>query len=684
MESLSPLLLAAMSLESLMGNVLNILWVAIGLGMVIFFHELGHFAVAKWCNVNVERFSIGFGPVLLSWKWGETEYALSLIPFGGYVKMLGQDDSDPSQLTSEELAQDPRSYIAKNVWQRMAIISAGVTMNVLTAILFFGAAYWLGVQSSPPILGDVRVGMPAWQAGLDRGDIIQRFNGERVTSFSDIALGTALSSGDVKLQGLRRDGKTPFDIVVHPDTSGRRPQIGVDPTMDLVVPKFLDPKSPVAQPGTAAARANPPFQSGDRLAEVDGHPVESFAQFQEALARRTKEDSEILVKRPVKEGSKETEDVTIQIGTNYFRRMGLRFDCGPIVAIRTGSPADQAGLKVGDKLVKVDGRDIGNDLDPLKLPNEFADWAGRPIEVVVNRQTPDGPQKPQTLTVRPEDKAAWTEPPYGPGSPISIPALGMAFHLIPVVVSVEPGSPAELAGIKPGTRITKFEFLSAEPAADEASGADEPKSIVLEDSKVADAANRIGYAFWLMQFRPLHDVKLTLREKDETNPREVTLTPVEDKSWRFPPIGLAMQPLQREEQANGPLEALQLGVHHTRKSMLNIYLTLQNLFTGRLSPKELHGPIGIAAAAYQIAEQGIAPLLMFLGFLSVNLAVLNFLPIPVLDGGHMVFLLWEAVFRRRPSEKVLIGATYAGMIMLLGLMVFVLYLDIFVHPMSSN
>ncbi|MBW3541860.1 MAG: site-2 protease family protein, partial [Planctomycetes bacterium] len=72
--------------------MLNILWVALGLGLVIFFHELGHFAVAKWCNVNVERFSIGFGPVLWSFKKGETEYALSLIPFGGYVKMLGQDD----------------------------------------------------------------------------------------------------------------------------------------------------------------------------------------------------------------------------------------------------------------------------------------------------------------------------------------------------------------------------------------------------------------------------------------------------------------------------------------------------------------------------------------------------------------------------------------------------------------
>jgi len=139
------LLMMTLAANSIMDKInswaswgVNIAWVAVGLGMVIFFHELGHFAVAKWCDVNVERFSIGFGPILFSWKWGETEYALSAIPFGGYVKMLGQDDADPSQLTSEEIAQDPRSYLAKNVFQRMAIISAGVTMNIITAVFFVG------------------------------------------------------------------------------------------------------------------------------------------------------------------------------------------------------------------------------------------------------------------------------------------------------------------------------------------------------------------------------------------------------------------------------------------------------------------------------------------------------------------------------------------------------------------
>ena len=171
---------AACVLAVSLSNIQNILIVALGLGLVIFFHELGHFAVAKWCNVNVERFSIGFGPILFSWKWGETEYALSLIPFGGYVKMLGQDDADPAQMTSVEVEQDPRSYIAKNVPQRMAIISAGVIMNIITGLLFFAFAFGVGVKVPPSELGTVFVGKPAWKAGIQEGDRLTRINGRDI------------------------------------------------------------------------------------------------------------------------------------------------------------------------------------------------------------------------------------------------------------------------------------------------------------------------------------------------------------------------------------------------------------------------------------------------------------------------------------------------------------------------
>ena len=161
-------ILAAFSFS--LANISSMLLVALGLGLVIFIHELGHFAVAKWCGVKVERFSIGFGPVLWRVTRGETEYALSAIPFGGYVKMLGQDDADPSQMADDRIAKDPRSYTAKSVPQRIAIISAGVINNMVSAVVFFVIAFMLGVQYQPAIVGNVVPGMPAWKAGLRQGD----------------------------------------------------------------------------------------------------------------------------------------------------------------------------------------------------------------------------------------------------------------------------------------------------------------------------------------------------------------------------------------------------------------------------------------------------------------------------------------------------------------------------------
>src|SRR5580704_16908637 len=160
LASLDSSLLSAFNFAPYLSKGGSILAVLIGIGLVIFFHELGHFAVAKWCGVFVERFSIGFGPILWSRKYGDTEYALSAIPFGGYVKMLGQDDMDPSQLTSEELARDPRSYMAKPVIQRMAIISAGVTMNILTGVMFYAIAFGHGIETAPSHVGSLLAGYP--------------------------------------------------------------------------------------------------------------------------------------------------------------------------------------------------------------------------------------------------------------------------------------------------------------------------------------------------------------------------------------------------------------------------------------------------------------------------------------------------------------------------------------------
>src|SRR5215213_6712130 len=127
---------------------IDTLKVVIGLGLVIFIHELGHFAAAKWCDVHVKTFSIGFGPAVpfCSYKWGETTYMIGIIPLGGYVSMVGEGESGEND---EEVEEDPRSFKKKSIWQRMVIISAGVIMNVILGMACFVAAYLHGVQEKP-------------------------------------------------------------------------------------------------------------------------------------------------------------------------------------------------------------------------------------------------------------------------------------------------------------------------------------------------------------------------------------------------------------------------------------------------------------------------------------------------------------------------------------------------------
>lgn len=661
--------LLALSLPTVDG-IIGALSAVFGLGLVIFLHEFGHFAVAKWCNVNVERFSIGFGPIILGWKWGETEYALSAIPFGGYVKMLGQDDTDPSQMTSEEIAADPRSYIAKNVPQRMAIISAGVTMNVITAVLFYIIAFGLGVESVPPVIGVVSPGLPAWQAGVRRGDVVEKLNGRSVTSFQDLALHVAVSEGDIVLEGKHRDGQA-FTAKVTPDFSGTRPQIGIRPSPGLMIvegPKKPEPTDRPVQEGSAASRAEPPFQFGDALTKVGGTEVNSFAQFQDLLATRNGQPTTVTVQR---KGAAAPIDVTVD--TNYFRTIGILLDAAPITAIQKGSPAETAGLKVEDKIVKVNGRSIGTDIDPLRLPDELAQLHGQTVEMVVSRQNPKGGRTDVQLSLVPENRPGWLDAPENEGEPISIPSIGVAFHAIPVIRQVDPQGPAAQAGIPAGAEIHSVTFIKPDEKEPVKGG---PTEVILLDKNKPEKANNWGFVFSALQRLPGYHLKLMILEKEQTQPREVTVVPAEDKSWPSPQIGLMMQVQLQEEKAKNFGDAVSMGTTRAWNTVLNIYLTLKSLVTGRLSHKELHGPLGIAQAAYESARMGLVPFLLFLGFLSLNLAVLNFLPIPVLDGGHMVFLMWEGLTRRRPSEKIMVGSLYFGLAFLLGLMVLVLYLDI--------
>lgn len=155
------------------------------LGILIFFHELGHFLLAKSFGVKVLKFSLGFGPKLASRRIGETEYLVSAVPLGGYVKMLGESTEDEDQALSAE--EEARSFARQHVLKRIAIVAAGPAFNLILALLIFCSFYMaVGNQVMVPKVGEVRQGSPAEKAGLGKGDVVLSIEGRRIENWSQI------------------------------------------------------------------------------------------------------------------------------------------------------------------------------------------------------------------------------------------------------------------------------------------------------------------------------------------------------------------------------------------------------------------------------------------------------------------------------------------------------------------
>ena len=190
----------------------SIVSVIILLGILIFVHELGHFLVAKWSGVGVLKFSLGFGPRVLGKKVGETEYILSAIPLGGYVKLLGEAGDE--ELSSED---ERRSFQNQSVYKRIAIVAAGPLFNFLFAIIAFSIIYMIGVPTLTTRVGDVQEGSAAFEAGIQKGDTILVINGTEVTSWSDMADMIKNSEGSDLVITIDRD-RTIRDMVVTPET----------------------------------------------------------------------------------------------------------------------------------------------------------------------------------------------------------------------------------------------------------------------------------------------------------------------------------------------------------------------------------------------------------------------------------------------------------------------------------
>ncbi len=183
---------------------LNIFALVVVLGVLIFFHELGHFLVAKLLGVGVKKFSLGFGPRLIGKKIGITDYLISAIPLGGYVKMVGgEPDADVAP------ADIPISFTHKNVWKRILIVAAGPFFNIILAvIIFFGIFQISGLFILKPSIGEVQEGTPAYRGELKKDDIITSIDGVELSTWEEMAEIITASKGKPLVVSVRRGDST--------------------------------------------------------------------------------------------------------------------------------------------------------------------------------------------------------------------------------------------------------------------------------------------------------------------------------------------------------------------------------------------------------------------------------------------------------------------------------------------
>ncbi len=415
------------------------------IGVLVFVHELGHYLAARRVGVRVLTFSLGFGPRLLSTTRGGTEYCISAIPLGGYVKMAGEtgDDARTGQ---------PDEFLSKTKWERFQVLIMGPAMNIALAILVLAGVLMGGAEvpayvDQPPVVGSIEAGSPAERAR---------------------------------------------------------------------------------------------FAIGDRIVNVAGHNVDTWQEVDIEIASKANRDIAVTVLR---EGRQLTLDVRPDAEGRYeIGRIGVFPNVHPIIrSVNPGDPAERAGIKPGDVILAVDGR-------PVSFMRQLS-------EAIAGN-----PETPITLTVRRD------------GRPI--------------------------------------------------------------------------------------DIRVTPERQGKTG-------------W----IGIGMTNETRRIEP-GPLEALRMSVEENWKTTGLIFRTLWGLMIGETSPRQLMGPVGIAQLSGESAEEGLVSLLSLMAHISLNLGLLNLLPIPVLDGGHILILALEGAARRNFSMRVKERMLLAGFVLLVLLMVTVIYNDL--------
>ncbi|RMH03769.1 MAG: hypothetical protein D6702_05075 [Planctomycetota bacterium] len=577
-----------------------------GIGLVLFVHEAGHFLAARAAGVRVEVFSLGFGPRLFGWRRGDTDYRISLLPLGGYVRMAGEDQTRPP-LPEELGAQSPG-------W-RLLIFSGGILMNFLFALVLIPILFAVGVPFEAPVAGQVEPGGPAWRAGVREGERILAVNGEPIHAFRSFAAAVALGEAEEVVVDL-----------AEPD--GGRRQVRLRPAYDEeagvrrvgLAPSLWSPSLTLRiRPGSVAEEAG--LRDGDRLIGVDGVPVRD-RQAARLLLEHALLASGPLVLAVEREGERiearlertaPTAEDPPQIGVLHL--------LNEVQEVR--DPRLAAVLRPGDRILRAAGR-------PVRAMAELAIEALRHPEGLDLEIEREG--RHERLSLPPIDAADLVAGLWLDGGE-------------EVRVGVRPGGPADGSGLADGDRILR------------AAGREIPDMATL--GRIVRTAEG-----------PL---RLLVSRPGRPDPFPVVIEP---RPLPRPDFGFQLEADREVVRTDGPVEAIATGLAEARRMILEIGDTIRGMLSGSVDSRNLGGIITIGTLTHSFASEGLIPLLFFLAMISIHLAVLNLLPVPALDGGHMLFVLIEMVRGRPLSPSTQGWLNLAGLVAVFSLILFVTMNDL--------
>ncbi|HAN32296.1 MAG TPA: hypothetical protein DCQ06_11925 [Myxococcales bacterium] len=550
-----------------------LLYFALLLVPLVFFHELGHFLVAKWMGVRVLSFSIGFGPVVLQWNSGGTQYAIRALPLGGFVKMLGENDDEQDDQQEPDGPPAPDSFAAKAVWRRTLIIAAGPVANLLLPIvIIFVGSMLFDAQVVSSRVGTVLPGGPAASAGLQAGDRIVSVDGEAIAHFQDLVRVVSARPGkEVQVRFERQGQSQTISLTTESKTDPRLSRFGIFDAVGRiqVLPNQQDAVVAV-DPDSAAFAAG--LRNGDLIETFNDKKVESFWHLSQLLHKGSNGSTCRLQVQPLLQSGADKKTETRQVEFDCDRDLAIRPAESVIGPVKGDSAVAHAKLLAGDELLSVDGKPVRS---LFELTGDIQQRVDR-ARVALMAEGYSGPKLAEGLRG----------------------ALGKALQL-------------------KVRRVQDGRFVQVQ--------------LSLHIEIALDRRSQVPY------------VNLGLRSAQRHGPPELIANP----------NSIAFAYIKTVE-----------GMWHAVKTTA---LTVVGLFSGRVPMREVGGPIMMAQLASRAAELGWASFFHLMVVLSVNLAILNLLPIPLVDGGQLLFLAVEAVKREPLSLKTRMIASYVG----LGFLVFV-------------